>query len=560
MVEGGLRAQLRLGSLRLCLEPGAELLIAKKNGSVSPFLASGGLKVTVGFAPGGSGHKPLLKIQEPSIDPVFPIIYKFYAASAMGKTVVVNSEKSDITDVSVTFFVPSYMDGPRTVAQFASLKPGEKREVPITAILKNTVLGITETDKAQAQIQVKYSLGKESYTIAWDGSINIEGRNGIVWTDDRIAAAFVTAKDPTILKLSRNAVASMPKSGISIPSESLRQAALLYASLEAYGLRYVIDPKGSYATMKGKAEAVDYLQFPVETLAYRTGDCDDLSTLYLAMLESVGIETAFITVPGHIYSAFALDMNAAAAKGILADSGEYIVSGDKVWIPVETTAIGMGFDSARELGARQWKAASQSGSAALIPVHEAWLRYEPSFISSEERSDVVARFPDSSKVAADYASAMAKAADRELGLLVTASSGSPGSKLSLAAKNRIGAIYARYGNYEKAEAAFREAAAMNYVPALCNLGTLSYVKKDYKGAEASFLKVLSMQGTNVDAVIGLARAHYETGRYQDAAKEYSTAQSISPEKASAFAYLASQSEGTSRASDVNRQSAVDWSE
>ena len=32
-----------------------------------------------------------------------------------------------------------------------------------------------------------------------------------------------------------------------------------------------------------------------QTLEYRAGDCDDLSILYSALLESVGVETAFIT-------------------------------------------------------------------------------------------------------------------------------------------------------------------------------------------------------------------------------------------------------------------------
>ena len=31
-------------------------------------------------------------------------------------------------------------------------------------------------------------------------------------------------------------------------------------------------------------------------------------------MEAVGIETAFITVPGHIFMAFALDMSPAEAK------------------------------------------------------------------------------------------------------------------------------------------------------------------------------------------------------------------------------------------------------
>jgi transglutaminase-like putative cysteine protease len=34
---------------------------------------------------------------------------------------------------------------------------------------------------------------------------------------------------------------------------------------------------------------------------YRAGDCDDLSILYCSLLEAIGIRTAFVTIPGHIF-------------------------------------------------------------------------------------------------------------------------------------------------------------------------------------------------------------------------------------------------------------------
>ena len=49
--------------------------------------------------------------------------------------------------------------------------------------------------------------------------------------------------------------------------------------------------------------ATDFLQFPRETLRYTTGDCDDLSILYCSVMQSLNIDTALITVPGHIYVA-----------------------------------------------------------------------------------------------------------------------------------------------------------------------------------------------------------------------------------------------------------------
>lgn len=560
MVELGLRTEFKFGNMRLAIVPNAECLFAKKDNVIGSFLTTAGVTVTFAFNPASSAHRALIQIENPQLDPFFPVIYKFYSINSFGKARIINKERSDISNIVVTFVVPAYMDGPQTIMSIPKLKQDESANLPIMALFKNNVLGITETDTAQARIQVKYSIGKDIYSIDWDGTINIQGRNAIVWNDDRIAAAFVTARDPTILKLSRNTVASLPKEGISIPSASFRNASILFQALESYGLKYVIDPKGSYATMKGKSEAVDYLQFPIETLTYRTGDCDDLSTLYLAMLESVGIETAFITVPGHIYAAFAIDANIQSVKGIFNDLDKLIFAADKIWVPIETTALGKGFAEAWTLGAREWKEAERQHAASLVPVHEAWRTYEPSFISSSEKQDVVAKFPDTAVVAQAYTTAMKSLANRELSAMVsTASNGSPANNQSPKTRNHIGAIYARYGMMDTAEAAFKDAALSGYIPALINLGNIRFREKEFIGAADYYRKALTAQPENADATLGLSRSLFEAGLYADAAKLYITVQKISPEKAASFAYLADGvSKNTSRATDNEVRYSLEW--
>ena len=77
----------------------------------------------------------------------------------------------------------------------------------------------------------------------------------------------------------------------------------IFEALRLYGMNYVRDPGSAYDLLSVDSMAVDYLQFPYQTLQYKAGDCDDLSILYCTLLEAVGIETAFVTVPGHIYMA-----------------------------------------------------------------------------------------------------------------------------------------------------------------------------------------------------------------------------------------------------------------
>ena len=98
----------------------------------------------------------------------------------------------------------------------------------------------------------------------------------------------------------------------------------IFEALSLYGLKYQIDPSSSYKDLAGQENVLDYLQFPIETLNYKAGDCDDLSVLYTAILESLAVETAFITVPGHIYTAVALEMSPEAAKRTFA-SGDSVI-------------------------------------------------------------------------------------------------------------------------------------------------------------------------------------------------------------------------------------------
>jgi hypothetical protein len=81
-------------------------------------------------------------------------------------------------------------------------------------------------------------------------------------------------------------------------------ALALFEALNVYGINYMIDPASTYVEMSENASSLDSLNYPYQTLAYRGGDCDDLSILFCSLLEALNIDTAFITVPGHIYMAF----------------------------------------------------------------------------------------------------------------------------------------------------------------------------------------------------------------------------------------------------------------
>ena len=137
-------------------------------------------------------------------------------------------------------------------------------------------------------------------------TLRIYDRNALIWDDTNKAAAFVMPKEPAVLMMS-NQINSFVKSRVNRAIDANLQTGMaLHDALRLLNIAYVSPPLTSYAVQSENKTAIDSVKFPLETLLYRSGDCSDLSILYCSLLESVQIETAFITIPGHIFMAFAL--------------------------------------------------------------------------------------------------------------------------------------------------------------------------------------------------------------------------------------------------------------
>jgi hypothetical protein len=61
----------------------------------------------------------------------------------------------------------------------------------------------------------------------------------------------------------------------------------MFEALRLYGINYVVDPASSYAALSEDASGLDSLNYPYQTLYYRSGDCDDLSILFCSLLEVI---------------------------------------------------------------------------------------------------------------------------------------------------------------------------------------------------------------------------------------------------------------------------------
>lgn len=328
---------------------------------------------------------------ENSFEPLFPVFYSRYDNQVFGKASFVNNEINDITDVKVSVFIPQYMSAPNVVSEYSVVKAGETFTADFTAFLNENIMNNLQGSKADAKITVNYNSLSKKMEFEQNVEINTLSRNSMTWADDRAASAFVSGRDASALQFARS-VASVIKKDIdpSLPL-NVQYAAAIFCALKLYGINYVVDPSSAFADNIGTV-SIDFLQFPYQSLLYHGGDCDDLSILNCSLLEALGINTAFITVPGHIYMAFESGVSFFEVNKYL-KSGRYVVHDGKVWIPVEITLSQDTFSLAWYYGMNEWK--KNEDSAVLLPLVDCWNEYNAVSVPD---SDIAIEMPDSNEL------------------------------------------------------------------------------------------------------------------------------------------------------------------
>jgi len=192
------------------------------------------------------------------------------------------------------------------------------------------------------------------------------------------AAAFVNTLDPVVDGFAREATRTAALMGdLPFAGRNLVFMAAIFDALAVLGVTYVPDPSNPYATVSTTPRAVDTVAYPRETLARKTGDCDDTSVLVAALLGNVGIATQIVDVPGHLFVLADAGVHARNQLALGLDSARVVVADDEVWIPLETTALRTGFAEAWRVGAEEYATWSARGRLSLVDIAEASSRYEP---------------------------------------------------------------------------------------------------------------------------------------------------------------------------------------
>jgi len=482
--------------------------------------------VVFATTPKASLTAPPVEIVRIEMREIFASSYKYYESHPLGKVVLKNNTDNPFPAAMLTFSIKDYMDFPTEIAVL-EVGPKQEADLLIKPVFNNRILEVTENTPLQSEVALTFYIAGEAKTVKRSFPVTLYERHAMTWDQKAKIGAFVTPKDPPVADFARGVIQPYVDAYPNL-HPSLVYARTVYAALGVYGLSYIIDPTSPFQEFSEKAGVVDYLQYPRDTLARKSGDCDDLSVLFLAALENIGIGTALVDVPGHVFVIFNTGV-AEADKQLLGFPDSLIViHRGTVWVPVEMTMVGSTFTRAWQKGAEEYRDWLAKGKTEIIEVQKAWEQFRPVTLPPTEmrqikvkQEDIESKFKDElealgrqrlSTLSAGYLAALKK---------------TPGDGAALA---QLGILYGENGMYAEALEQFQKLLAVDKQSALAlnNIGNIYLLQERLDEARQAYEASLKAEPGDTGIRVNLARVHARAGRKDEARKVFREAAVADP--------------------------------
>jgi len=483
-----------------------------------------------------------IRFGEFELPPLFASMQSYYSKNPVGQIRLTNTEKFPIHDVNVQFMQTGFMDAPTKADSVAELGPGESVDVNIYAAYNQEVFAIEGISPLTAELSVDYSArgnpAHQLLTVSYD----LYDKESLTWDDDRKMAAYITPSDSALRNYAsfvRQSARDVVNPGLN---ESLQVALQMYYGLTEIGCIYQKDPTSPFDAAQENPLVIDKVSLPRNTLKRGTGDCDDLTALYASLLESVGIETSFITTPGHIYAAFNTKEEARNYQQIHPDKAMTLNIEGELWVPVEITMIGSaGFSDAWKVGAEEFaKYDNDTEKRGLYRTREAQQVFRPVGL---KETDLGLQYGEKGTIAR----AVSNETDQLVNTIIAYYDQEAREKDTKSGYNTLGTICTKFGKYNRAEQAFNYALALdrNYLPSKMNLANIMFLKGQYQNALRLYHNVeqdyLSKSRTSSAAfarvVLNLSRCYYELENFDKSAEYARQLGELDPALLREYSYL-----------------------
>lgn len=315
-------------------------------------------------------------------DPFFRSLYRKYSEEEFAEVVLKNSSQEKLP-VRIRLEIPKVTIQP--YEEEIILEPQTTRSYPLGISLQNEILAVRGAGSYNI-VQPVLSVSWEQEKDTKEKSINLEplhvlGKNTISWIVPEQVAAFVTPEDEMVDRFTRTVVQQYSQEiAEKFNNSNLGRATVIFDALGKHGIVYQQDRATPFLDVKADSSTLDNIQYPVELLDSKIGDCDDCTVLFASLLENLGIQTVLLDVfapgEGHIYMMFdsGIPVNEVDAQPF--DDTEYVIYNGKVWIPVETTMYGHSFSAAWRVGSAEYHNRKEQGFINEIDLAEAKIAYK----------------------------------------------------------------------------------------------------------------------------------------------------------------------------------------
>ncbi|MDD5066869.1 MAG: tetratricopeptide repeat protein [bacterium] len=461
-------------------------------------------------------HAYLVDVVSANIQEMFASLYKSYTRADIVRLMVKNKTKQPM-NADVGIYISGLMK--KATQKRVLLVPGIPTEVKLPVVFSDDVMEVTDDITRPAEIIVSYeSEGRKSEDVTPVNFV-LYNRNAFIWDNLDKLAGFVTPQDEKVKEFSRRAVQSMAKGRMKVYfiSDNFYKAMVIFDALGSYGVTYISDPNKPFALTSEAKNAIDYIQYPMETLQFRSGDCDDCVVLFASCLENVGIPTMLVDVPGHIFMMFDTGLTQDEIRQENISEEMFLEMNGHAWLPVEATMFGRGFMNAWEeasLNLQDWLNKKKPGEETIRVslVEESWQQY-PSATLPEEDYDIELEPDKLKKSLRDDLDRILSDKDERFVKLKQNYESHPNDPVL---NNRIGMYYAKSGLYNLAERYFSNAVTLktNNAAAYNNLGNIFLILEDYKKAIEKYEQALKLSPRDPDIIENLNRARLERSKSQ----------------------------------------------
>ena len=438
-------------------------------------------------------------------DSVFPLLYTIYKDNSFGTITVSNDETADIKNVRVSIRSEKYSASELECGRISALRKHASESVPLIADFSEAILNFTENGQIPAEIVINYELLGQKRTSVSQVIIPVYNRNQMRWADPAVLSSFVSSSSPEVMELSKSLVGIARRYLRTGLNRNMQFAMYLFEGMLVSGIKCESDSSTPYDFYHKDLSALDYIQYPYQTMLYKSGDKDDLGILLMSLLQSVGIPSSYIITDDDFIVLFNTELDSASTDSYFYGNDRILVLDDDcIWIPLSMKAFDQGFINSWYSAIERIDLLNDSDEEYnFVELADAWTVYPPAgFVSGESINLETSEKTVSETVETD----IARYITAEFGPQIAAIQNrilKEGASARL--YNQLGMLYVRAGMYSSATPVLQLAAKMGSTAAMNNLGNIASLEKKYEDAMYWYKKVLEIDPQNETARSNLNR-------------------------------------------------------